>query len=61
MGKSKRVWLHPDSGLEGVDGCLRLLFTAAVGLLLGGIFICLVTALLTGSWQWLSCVRGGDC
>ena len=59
--RRKRVWLHPDSGLEGWDGCLRLVVTVLVGLAGVAVLLCLLGALGGSAWKFVTCVTGGDC
>lgn len=57
----KRTWLHPDSGLEGLDGCLRLIFTAVVILAFLALVLCLLSALGLSGYKFLTCIFEGDC
>jgi len=61
MAKPKRIWLHPDSGLEGFYGCLRLIFTAVVVLAFLALVLCLLSALGFSGYKFLTCTFGGDC
>lgn len=59
--RKPRVWLHPDSGLEGASGCLRLIFTGLVILAMGSLLLCLLGALFGSGYKFLTCTFGGDC
>jgi hypothetical protein len=59
--RSKKIWLHPDSGLEGLDGCLRLIFTLVVVLAVVGLLLCLLGVTAGAGYKTLTCVFQGNC
>lgn len=59
--RKPRVWLHPDSGLEGFSGCLSLIFTGLVILAVVGILICLLSTLGVSTYKLFTCVFKGEC